>query len=237
MAEYYRSQPEFHPASPRPFNLFFSRGFTYKLDSMAVQIFRWSHRGLDLSLSPPESIRVMLATCKGETPWDRPVESRPNLSLVSSGEYLPFYLYFTNSVSSLTWPWQKDGLQWIIDECYATGDPEQLKPGRVLHRLVYLNDISLHSTSYTAQNVVLDLASADPSIIPILREESARVLKEAGGQWTRQAVTKLKLVDSTIRESMRMTPFNSVGLPRKVRHIHLSLPNRTQNGVWNINPF
>ncbi|KAI0857660.1 cytochrome P450 [Xylaria cubensis] len=77
-----------------------------------------------------------------------------------------------------------------------------------------MNDISLHSTSYTAQNVILDLACADPSVIPILREESARVLKEAGGEWTRQAVAKLKLVDSTIHESLRLTPFNSVGLPR-----------------------
>lgn len=84
-----------------------------------------------------------------------------------------------------------------------------------------MNDISLHSTSYTAQNVILDLASADPSIITILREESARVLKEAGGKWTRQAVTKLRLIDSTIRESMRMTPFNSIGLPRTVSIITL----------------
>ncbi|KAI0546095.1 ent-kaurene oxidase [Xylaria curta] len=122
--------------------------------------------------------------------------------------------------STYTWSPPKDGLQWIIDECYATGDPKQLKPERVLHRLVFMNDISLHSTSYTAQNVILDLACADPSVIPILREESARVLKEARGNWTRQAVAKLKLVDSTIRESMRLTPFNSVGLPRTVIQSH-----------------
>ncbi|KAI1172623.1 ent-kaurene oxidase [Nemania sp. FL0916] len=117
-----------------------------------------------------------------------------------------------------SYPWvpPKDGLQWIIDECYATGDPKQLKPERVLHRLVFMNDISLHSTSYTAQNVILDLACVDPNVIETLREESGRVLEEAGGKWTRQAVTKLKLVDSVIRESMRLTPFNSVGLPRTV---------------------
>lgn len=76
----------------------------------------------------------------------------------------------------------------------------------------------MHSTGYTAQNVILDMAMADPSLgyIEALREESARVLKEAGGSWTRHAVTKLKLVDSTIRESMRLSPFFIVGLPRTV---------------------
>lgn len=76
----------------------------------------------------------------------------------------------------------------------------------------------MYSTAYTSQNVILDLASSDPSsgYIDALREESARVLKEAGGSWTRQAVTKLKLVDSAIRESMRIRPFNSVGVPRTV---------------------
>lgn len=85
-----------------------------------------------------------------------------------------------------------------------------------------MNDISMHSTSYTVQSLILDLATADPSLgyIEALRVESARVLKEADGSWTRQAVTKLKLVDSAVRESMRLTPFNSVSLPRTVISPH-----------------
>ena len=118
---------------------------------------------------------------------------------------------------------QKDGLQWIIDECYATGDPGQLDPKRLTHRLAFMNDISMHSTSYTVQNLLLDLASSNPSLgyIEALREEAARVFNEAGGSWTRQSVQKLKLIDSTIRESMRMTPFNCVGLPRTVSFVSM----------------
>ncbi|KAI1322259.1 ent-kaurene oxidase [Xylariaceae sp. FL0255] len=119
---------------------------------------------------------------------------------------------------SFLWIAPKDGLQWLIEECYARNDPQQLKPERVLHRLVFLNDISLHSTSYTAQNVILDLASADADVIDALRKESAQVLAQAGGVWSRQAVQDLKLIDSTIRESMRLNPFNSIGLPRTVMH-------------------
>ncbi|TRX87809.1 hypothetical protein FHL15_011302 [Xylaria flabelliformis] len=117
---------------------------------------------------------------------------------------------------------QEDALQWCIEESYATGDPDHLDPMRIALRLVYLNDISTHSTSFTAANVILDLASSDPSLgyIKALREESARVLKEADGSWTRQAVSELKLIDSTIRESMRMSPFNSIGVPRTVIEPH-----------------
>lgn len=62
----------------------------------------------------------------------------------------------------------------------------------------------MYSTAITAQNVILDLASSNPvfGYIEILRQECEAVLKEAGGSWTRQAVMKLKLVDSTIRESV-----------------------------------
>lgn len=116
---------------------------------------------------------------------------------------------------------QKDGLQWLIDECYAAaakGDVGQLEPKRVAHRLLLVNDISLHSTSFTVQNVILDLFSSDPSLgyVEILREEAKTVLASAGGIWTRDAVHKLKLIDSMIRESMRLNPFAICGLPRTV---------------------
>jgi hypothetical protein len=116
---------------------------------------------------------------------------------------------------------QKDGLQWLIDECYAAaakGDVGQLDPKRVAHRLLLVNDISLHSTSFTVQNVILDLFSSDPAMgyVDALRDEAASVLAKAGGVWTRDAVRDLKLIDSMIRESMRLNPFAIVGLPRTV---------------------
>lgn len=117
---------------------------------------------------------------------------------------------------------QKDGLQWLIDECYAAaakGDRGQLDPKRVAHRLLLVNDISLHSTSFTVQNVILDLFSSDPALgfVDALRDEAKSVLAKHGGSWTRDAVRDLKLIDSMIRESMRLNPFAIVGLPRTVR--------------------
>jgi hypothetical protein len=68
------------------------------------------------------------------------------------------------------------------------------------------------------QNLILDLASTDPELktIEALREECTAVLEESGGNWTFDAVKKLRLLDSTIRESIRLTPFANVGLPRTV---------------------
>ncbi|CAH0051925.1 unnamed protein product [Clonostachys solani] len=128
-----------------------------------------------------------------------------------------------------------DGLQWLIDEAYATGDVKQLDPERITHRLAFINDISMHSTGYTAQHIILDLAKSDKSLgyIQALRDEAAAVLKASGGEWTRQSVTKLRLTDSTIRESMRLSPFFSVGLPRTVSFSLLGSASHFSNTLRN----
>ncbi|KAL2837981.1 cytochrome P450 [Aspergillus pseudodeflectus] len=121
---------------------------------------------------------------------------------------------------SYSWNPPKDALQWIIDECYESGQPSQLAPERVALRLLILNMVSLHSTSFTLQNLILDLASTDPElqVMEALRSECATVLEEAGGTWTSDALKKLSLLDSVIRESIRLTPFGNIGLPRTVVH-------------------
>lgn len=110
----------------------------------------------------------------------------------------------------------------MIDECYASKDPlAQLEPERVCHRMLLINDVSLHTTSFTMQNLILDLFSTDPSLgyIEALRAECATALAESEGKWTREAVGKLKLLDSAIRESMRISTVGTIMLPRKVKQI------------------
>ncbi|KAI0200206.1 ent-kaurene oxidase [Astrocystis sublimbata] len=124
------------------------------------------------------------------------------------------------SYPDYSWIPPSDSLQWIIEESRACGDSHQLSPEVICKRLLLINDISLHTTSFTVHNLILDLVSSDPSkcYIEALREECARVFEEAGGSWTFEAINKLKLVDSAIRESIRFTPITSVGLPRTVIH-------------------
>ncbi|KAI7776583.1 hypothetical protein LA080_004788 [Diaporthe eres] len=119
------------------------------------------------------------------------------------------------------WTPPEDALQWLIDECYASPNPEeQLDLKRVCYRLLIMNDVSLLTTAYTCQNLLLDLFSTDPRLgyVEALRDECARALAESGGIWDHTAVKKLRLVDSAIRESMRLNPFGSVLLPRRVVH-------------------
>ncbi|KAK4209468.1 Ent-kaurene oxidase [Rhypophila decipiens] len=142
------------------------------------------------------------------------------------------------------WEAPVDGLQWLIEESYATQDPTDLDPVRVTRRLLYINDISLHSTSFTMQNVIPDIYTYDGgddgekntnTLVEALREEVSTVLAEAGGFWTRNTLQKLKLVDATVRESMRLTPFASVGLPRTVIDPH-GISLHSPGGKFHIPP-
>jgi cytochrome P450 len=93
-----------------------------------------------------------------------------------------------------------------------------MDPHRIGHRLLILNFVSMHTTSFTLTNALLDLFSEKQSVgtVEDLRGECTRVLEEAGGIWTQDAVNKLYLVDSVIRESMRISSFSILALPRRV---------------------
>ncbi|EEP82794.1 predicted protein [Uncinocarpus reesii 1704] len=116
------------------------------------------------------------------------------------------------------WTPPKDAIQWIIDECYDTGNLARLDPKSICFRLLLLNDVSIPSTSFSVQSFIVDLFTADPTrgFVEALRKESEAAFEESGGIWTVDAVKKLKLVESAIRESMRLSPLGSIALPRTV---------------------
>ncbi|KAI1417400.1 cytochrome P450 [Hypoxylon sp. FL1857] len=112
----------------------------------------------------------------------------------------------------------KDALQLIIDEAISRDDDSQLSPSLISDRLLVTNNVSLHSTTLSLHNLILSLITSDPSLgyIEALREECDKALSEAGGTWNLDAIRKLRLVDSAIRESMRVIPFASVAMARTV---------------------
>ena len=105
-----------------------------------------------------------------------------------------------------------------MELCFDKQDPKQLDPARITHRLLMLNVVSIHSTSFTMANALLDLYSSDPAFgfVDGLREECERVLSKAKGVWSKDAVSELSRFDSSIRESMRVSTFGIVALPRRV---------------------
>ncbi|KAI1273028.1 cytochrome P450 [Xylaria sp. FL0933] len=116
------------------------------------------------------------------------------------------------------WTPPKDGLQWMIEEAMSKCDPVELDAKRLCERLLFLNDVSMHTSAFTLQALLQNLAVSDPckGYIETLRNECRSALDESNGQWTRETVQKLVLLDSTIRESMRVSPFSVFGLPRTV---------------------
>jgi hypothetical protein len=72
----------------------------------------------------------------------------------------------------------------------------------------------------TWAHLLLDLYSGPNAeqYVARLREESIKVLASSpNSTWTKDTVWKLVLADSAIRESMRMSDFGSLALPRRVR--------------------
>lgn len=78
--------------------------------------------------------------------------------------------------------------------------------------------MTLNGVAFTVRLLILRLVSSEPSpgYIEALRQECKSTLTNAGGKWNLEVVRKLKLVDSAIRESMRVAPFSSVGMARTV---------------------
>jgi cytochrome P450 len=98
------------------------------------------------------------------------------------------------------------------------GDPTEMEPERITRRLMRLNMVANHTTSATITNVLLDLYGSPrvDEFVAGLREECQRVLALNNGQWSKSAVNDLHRVDSTIKESMRVSNIGLTGVMRKV---------------------
>jgi cytochrome P450 len=146
------------------------------------------------------------------------VECRKRLQVESPCTSIPYSSPDPNILTTLS-KLQNDALQWLISEsALSSNPPAQLTPHRLALRLLFVNDVSMLTTAYTAQNLILDLFSTSPShaYIPTLRAECAAALAASNGVWDIEAVGRLRLVDSAIRESMRLNPFGTLILPREV---------------------
>ncbi|KAI1743146.1 cytochrome P450 [Xylaria scruposa] len=111
---------------------------------------------------------------------------------------------------------KNDFLQWSIEQAKDSGDPEMWKPRTLASRILLMNMVSIHTSSLTFTNVLLDLVSSKPEYIEELRNEVATVLNETGGVWTKATLAKLVKLDSVFRESARLNTSVAVGLRRKI---------------------
>ncbi|TDZ14777.1 Cytochrome P450 monooygenase 1 [Colletotrichum orbiculare MAFF 240422] len=79
--------------------------------------------------------------------------------------------------------------------------------------LIALSILALHTTTDLICRVLLDL-SERPGLVDELRREMVRCLSENG--WSKKALHDMKLLDSVIKESLRMDPGDLTSLSRSV---------------------
>jgi hypothetical protein len=94
-------------------------------------------------------------------------------------------------------------LSWMME--IAT--PDESNPSDLAHLEVVMSLASIHTSQMNAVHVMYDLASR-PEYMEPLREEIVQLIKEDGPwkQWQKPSFSKLRKLDSFMRESQRVNP-------------------------------
>ncbi|KAH8686129.1 cytochrome P450 [Tricladium varicosporioides] len=110
-----------------------------------------------------------------------------------------------------------DFTTWIINEL-DNHPPSERTPRKIALRLMTLNFAAVHTSTFTATNLLFDLFSSPPELgyVQEIRAEIEQALKESNGVWDKVSVAKLVKTDSALRESLRISTFMSHGMDRLV---------------------
>lgn len=126
---------------------------------------------------------------------------------------------------------QNDFITWMVRESFKRDSSDERSAYALAYRIVLLNFAAITTSTIMSTNTVLDLYSAPnaPALIAELRAEAASVLAEHNGKWTKAALGKLYKLDSTIRESGRVSGVGSTSMARRVKNeTGVTLPD----GTW-----
>ncbi|CAZ80769.1 unnamed protein product [Tuber melanosporum] len=102
-----------------------------------------------------------------------------------------------------------DLIQWILD---LAGDGKASSEEELIFRLLFMNFASIHTTTSTLVHALYDIA-ANPELQPPLHAEITGALSKSG--MSKQSLTKMKKLDSVIRESQRLNTITTITMMRK----------------------
>jgi hypothetical protein len=114
-----------------------------------------------------------------------------------------------------SWNEPQDYITWAYRTAQAEGRLDEMQPVRIAQRILPLNFAAIHTTTITAYETLVNILSADLSVLEDLREEAHRIYHEEGG-WTKQGLSRMYRMDSAIRESQRVAPIALTFVHRKV---------------------
>jgi hypothetical protein len=95
----------------------------------------------------------------------------------------------------------EDTIQWL--EEIAAGRPYDAAAAQIAFAIG-----AMHTTSELLKQTLLDICM-HPELIPILRDEAQKAVEESG--WTTASVFKMQLLDSAVKETLRLKP-GSLGM-------------------------
>lgn len=100
-----------------------------------------------------------------------------------------------------------DFIQWIMDSYRAGG--KTVTPDETVQNIFIVMFASMHGTSFVALQSLLSLVGT-PGALDGIRGEINRVSRDELGDspvWTRHALGELRMLDSFMKETLRMKPF------------------------------
>lgn len=100
-----------------------------------------------------------------------------------------------------------DFIQWVMDSYRAGG--KAVTSDEVVQNIFIVMFASMHGTSFIALQALFSLVST-PGVLAEIREEIKRVSKDElknSRVWTRHALGELRMMDSFMKETLRMKPF------------------------------
>ncbi|KAF5670230.1 hypothetical protein FHETE_4602 [Fusarium heterosporum] len=115
------------------------------------------------------------------------------------------------------WSPPEDFLTWDIRLAMSEGKTSELDPVLISKRILPINFAAIHTTVLTGQSWMLDFLSTPPSenVGGILRDEIL-AHKPNQGPWTKQGLASLVRLDSSLRESQRLSNFAANLVERQV---------------------
>ncbi|KAI1614998.1 cytochrome P450 [Exophiala viscosa] len=122
---------------------------------------------------------------------------------------------------------KNDFLQWLLTRSLTKSHtkPDETDPNIISARLLHINFASVHTTSFIASNALLDILAAptDQKVPEKLEAEAHETMDDAEldndakvRSWARNALPKMKYLDSALRESSRRSSIIGVGVNHKV---------------------
>ncbi|KAF8521467.1 cytochrome P450 [Trichophaea hybrida] len=135
--------------------------------------------------------------------------------------------------SFLDWcmiPRENDAAQWVVETA-----PQDAPLYELCVRILYLDFSAIHTSSISITQALYVLAT-HPEFQTRIRDEIESVRAEHGG-WTKPALTQMKKLDSTLRESQRLHPVTTATMMRMtMKPYTLADGTPLPKGQWLVAP-